>query len=227
VGILKTLALRAHRICDGDNLNQELSHLRQVFKLNGYSDKQITKAINQARYFYLSNANHKPLASLQPLNASLPFVNGISQKIAKILSKKGLRVAFKPLSRIRSFVPSLKDSVDTIMHSGVYKILCSCGAPYIGETGRSFQMRIREHSADIKHDRVHKSALAEHSSSTKHHICLESTQILFKEDNFFKRKLLEAIEINHHPINLNRDDGWSLSQSWQPLLNSLDHHCIP
>ncbi|XP_059066412.1 uncharacterized protein LOC131857721 [Cryptomeria japonica] len=39
VGILKTLALRAHRICDKDNLDQELSHLRQVFLWNGYSNK--------------------------------------------------------------------------------------------------------------------------------------------------------------------------------------------
>ena len=100
----------------------------------------------------------------------------------------------------------------------MYKVVCSCGAPYIGETGRSVSTRIKEHCADIRHDRVQKLALAEHSSTTKHHICLEDAQILSKEDNYFKRKLKEAVEIVGHPINLNRDEGWSLNHSWLPLL---------
>ena len=90
--------------------------------------------------------------------------------------------------------------------------------PYIGETGRSVHTQIKEHVADIRHDRVGKSALAEHSFSSKHHICLEDTLVLSKEDNYFKRKLKEAIEIFNHPINLNRDDGWILNPSWQPML---------
>lgn len=224
VGILKTLALRAHRICDEDHIDQELTHLRHVFRLNGYSYKKISKAFNQAKSFYLSLTNPKLSLDHPPLAATLPFVQGISQKIAKILSKKGLRIAFKPLSRLRNRVPPLKDPKDSLLESGVYKIVCSYGAPYIGETGHSFRTRIREHGADIKYDRVQKSALAEHSSSTKHHICLESTEILAKEDNFFKRKLKEAIKISYHPINLNRDDGWSISLSWQPLLNTNNHH---
>ena len=78
VGILKTLALRALRICDNDNLNQELTHLRQVFKLNGYSHKQISKALNQAGSFHISSCN--PIFPLNPppLMASLPFIDGIS-----------------------------------------------------------------------------------------------------------------------------------------------------
>ena len=100
-------------------------------------------------------------------------------------------------------------------------MLCSCGKPYIGETGRSFTTRIKEHSADIRLERVIKSSLAEHSSSTKHHICLENAQILTKEDNYYKRKMKEAIEICNHPSNLNRDEGWALSQAWHLLLSSI------
>lgn len=102
-----------------------------------------------------------------------------------------------------------------------YKVTCSYGAPYIGETRHSFNARINEHGADIKHECVLKSILAEHSWSAKHHICLESTKILFKENNFFKRKLKESIRINNHPSILNCDDGWNLSLPWQPLLSSI------
>ena len=115
----------------------------------------------------------------------------------------------------------LDNSRDPFLEFGVYKVLCSCGAPYIGETGRSFTTIIKEHYADVKHDRVIKSSLAEHSSSTKHHICLENTQMLSKEDNYCKRKMKEAIEIFNHPSNLNRDEGWTISWAWHPLLSSI------
>ena len=132
-----------------------------------------------------------------------------------------------PFEIKKPYPPTLKDPKHSLLYSTMYKIVCSCGAPYKGETGRSFRTRFCEHSADIRYDRVHKSTLAEHSSSTKHHICLESAQILAKEDNFFKRKLKEAIEISYHSINLNRDDGWSISPSWQPLLSMLNNHHQP
>ncbi|XP_059067539.1 uncharacterized protein LOC131044502 [Cryptomeria japonica] len=113
VGILKTLALRAHRICDKDNLDQELSHLRQVFLWNGYSNKKITRAFLQAKSHFLSISNPVPSPSQAP------------------------------------------------------------------------------------------------------------------ENNFFKRKVKEAIAIIQHPSNLNRDDGLNLSISWHPLLLALQRHPRP
>jgi len=143
------------------------------------------------------------------------------------LPKSYPKKASTSLSRLRNCLPPLKDSKDPLLDSGVYKILCSCGVPYIGETDWAFNTRIQEHGADIKHERTQKSALAEDYSTTKHHICLENMQILSKEDNYFKRKFEEAIEINYHPMNLNRDDGWSINPSWQPLLSLLSNNLYP
>ena len=182
-------------------------HLCTIFRLNGYSHKQITKAFNQAKSFFISCSNLIPSLNPPPLLASLTFLDGISQKITKILSQKGFCIAFKPLSRLRNCVPPLKDPKDSFLELGVYKIDCSCGVPYIGEIGRSFCTRICEHCADIRHDRVQKFALAEHSTTSNHHICMESACIIAREDKFFKRKLKEAIEISYPLVNLNRDDG--------------------
>ena len=38
-GIISTLATRAHRISDIDHIDQELEHLHQVFKMDGYDSK--------------------------------------------------------------------------------------------------------------------------------------------------------------------------------------------
>jgi predicted GIY-YIG superfamily endonuclease len=75
---------------------------------------------------------------------------------------------------------SVKYKLDQLNCKGVYRIECSCGKCYIGETGLSFHTRIKEHGADIKNERNHTSALVEHSLTTKHHVRLEDTKILAK-----------------------------------------------
>jgi len=103
---------------------------------------------------------------------------------------------------------------------GVYVIPCSCGTPYIGETGRSINQRICEHAADIKHGRTRSFALAEHADKSKHHICIEEDQVIAKVIHFHHHKLREALEIEKRPNNLNRDDGWNITRSWVPVLSS-------
>ena len=103
---------------------------------------------------------------------------------------------------------------------GVYLIPCSCGTPYIGETGRSIQQRMNEHVADLRHGRTKSSVLAEHVDKTKHQVCIEEARVVAKVAQFHHRKFREAIEIERRPMNLNRDDGWKISRSWIPALSS-------
>ena len=95
---------------------------------------------------------------------------------------------------------------------GVYVIPCSCGAPYIGETGRSINQRISEHATDLRHGRAKSSALAEHAEKTKHQVCIEEAQVIARVAQFHHRKLREALEIEKRPLNLNRDDGRKISR---------------
>ena len=92
---------------------------------------------------------------------------------------------------------------------------------YIGEIDRSMETRFKEHSADLRHNRHKKSDLVEHVHITGHHICLENAKVISREDNLLKRKIREKIEINLNRNCLNRDDGAIISDSWKPLLHSL------
>jgi predicted GIY-YIG superfamily endonuclease len=143
----------------------------------------------------------------------------VTDRIARVLSKKEIKTSFKPLVTIKQSMRSVKDKLNPHNGKGIYKIECSCGKCYIGETGRSFQVRIKEHGADIKNERIRTSALAEHSIKTRHHVRLEDTKILAKENHLFKRRIREAIEIRKHPSNLNRDSGLELSENWLPLFH--------
>ena len=123
---------------------------------------------------------------------------------------------------------SVKDSIDHTQFKGVYKVPCSCKTSYIGETGRSFHARLKEHGADIRKERIRTSALAGHVAKTKHHIFLEDTKILAKENQYLKRKFREALEIIKLPHNLNRDGGLEVSASWFPsILNRKDNTFPP
>ena len=94
---------------------------------------------------------------------------------------------------------------------------------YIGEIGRSIQLRLKEHSADIIHECTKKYALAEHSITSEHHICIEDAKVIVGIDYYTKQLMRESTEIEKHPKNINRDDGWKLSKSWTPIITLVNN----
>jgi len=223
LGVLNTLFTRALRISDNDHLESEQEHLRNVFLSNGYNLTQINKALERAT----KTQENKPKASSKEKKvgehkAFLPYIQGTTDKIAKHLKKKNIDSVFSPPNNIRKLLRSVKDPVDPSLKKGVYLIPCECGKAYIGETGRSIRTRVKEHCADIRLNRTHKSALAEHSHNTKHPIKVEDMQVLAQVDNWSRRRIREAIEIVKNPKCLNRDDGLSISRSWFPNLTKLN-----
>ncbi len=148
------------------------------------------------------------------------LVQGTTNKIARILKKYDIPSNFRPLNTIRKSLWSVKDPIDSKDMKGVYFIPCSCGTPYIRETGRSIHQRISEHVADLRHGRTKSSALAEHEQKTKNQVCIEEAEVIARVAQFHHRKFREAIEIERRPSNLNRDDGWKTNGCWIPALSS-------
>ena len=81
----------------------------------------------------------------------LPYIQGTTDKIAKLLRKKNIETTFSPPNCLRNMLDKAKDPIDPMLKKGVYSIPCSCDEEYIGETGRSIKTRMKEHYADIKH----------------------------------------------------------------------------
>ncbi|CAH0673960.1 unnamed protein product [Spodoptera exigua] len=147
-----SLKNRAYDLCDPEHLGQELDHVQEVLKKNGYSvgDGRLLRPLKRARH---------PNVSRQP--AFMPYIKGVTDKIGSVLKKFSIPTIYTPEAKLHDKVGTAKD-VLPLQSPGVYKINCSCGSSYIGQTKRTIAERLKEHIAAVKNRQSNKSAIAEH-----------------------------------------------------------------
>jgi len=105
-----------------------------------------------------------------------------------------------------------KDQKPPLSFAGVYKIPCSCRKVYIGETGKMVNIRMKEHQRDVRLKHITQSALSEHNIETGHQILFDKMTTIATTTSHFPRKYREAIKIQKHFDNLNRDNGYNISK---------------
>ncbi len=128
----------------------------------------------------------------------VPYYLGISDRLRKTASKYGLLTWYQYPGRLsdmfnvhrgRNHPSKTKDAV--------YCTTCVCGVQYVGQTGRNLKVRLSEHLTNSSN-----SSLSAHLLNTGHKPTLKDTQILFREKNEHKRKLIESLCIEHKKSKL-------------------------
>ena len=104
----------------------------------------------------------------------------------------------------------------------VYKIQCKdCEEDYIGEMPRPFGVRLKERD-NIR--RVSTIAVGDHLMDTGHTLDFSSSLIIARENDTFKSRIKEAIEIHCQTPTMNRDNGYELPAIYGDVLSRGFHH---
>ena len=102
---IKTLTRRAQLVCDTtDSLSDENKYLDRVFYKNNYNADFVRR--NTHRTTETTETNKNPTSVT---TATIPYIKGTSETIARILQPYNIRVAYKPITTLRHLLTNVKD----------------------------------------------------------------------------------------------------------------------
>ncbi|KAK5647062.1 hypothetical protein RI129_005526 [Pyrocoelia pectoralis] len=186
------------------NFNKEYHLISEVAFRNGYPRNLIEKLFhNFSRKVRLQNRttlNPRQIDSPNNNFYSLPFIGPASFYFKKLLKEYDINISFSAKHNLKNHLVKTKDKIDTLEKSGVYRLSCStCGACYVGQTGRKFKTRFNEHYACIRNNNIFtKSAFADHILDRGHSFNPNlDYEILHVCDKSIKLNILEQKEILH------------------------------
>ena len=156
------------------------------------------------------------------VTASIPYVRGVSETVARILRPLGIRTVMQSQQRKCVLMQGAKDRLPADTQPGVvYALGCKdCPKIYIGETARTAKKRTEEHLNHAQKGNIEMSAVAQHTLSNNHAIHWKP-RVVLKESNTRKRKIREALTIHRLGAKtINQDKGTHLSKLWLDVVSS-------
>ena len=199
--VLSNMFFRAFRICDPKYLDSELDHIRNSFSRLGYPHHFIEKSLSIARKRFYNPS--PPKVFNMNNNITLPYTKKLepikntidSFRSSLSHTNNSLTLTFKYPNTIRNKLVKNSNRIEN-KESGVYCVPClECNECYIGETGRSLNIRLDEHRHACRRGNSY-NAIATHSLEQDHRIGFNSSQIVFKCQNTQVRKLVEGALIS-------------------------------
>ncbi|KAI8516302.1 hypothetical protein Bbelb_048830 [Branchiostoma belcheri] len=210
LGVIRTLFHRADTlITSAEARAKEHTHLKKALSKCGYQQWTFNKALKPSDSSKKTSRNSQ-LDRTKTVNISIPYIQGVSEKIRRILHNYNIATNFKPCRTLRQMLFHPKDKLKNCVKSDViYRLKCEdhqCKETYIGETSQPLKERYKQHCRASNSG--FSSAIWHHLDKHKgHSFHLESTDILDREARWFERGVKEAIYERLYKPSLNRKGG--------------------
>ena len=151
-------------------------------------------------------------------------MENVSEAVARIMRTHNVPVAMKPYKTLKIVLVHPKDKQEKEdLTECVYTVFCAnCDKTYVGETGRKFAVRLREHSTEVESKTCrtftrslrasslteHKSALTNYATQQNHVINWSQATVIDREPERFTTWIKEAKYIRKEGQQaMNRDEG--------------------
>ena len=149
-GIIIGFYLRAYRICSDEYLEEELAHLLSIFKELKYPEAMIIRCKRKATKIR-SNKSKEKREKKKCKVIVVPHSQHVNT-IAQFLKPADVIIVSRVGEKVGQILKG--NNKQNNEKSIVYKIPCNgCTKPYYGETGRSLDVRLKEHRKDIQYQR--------------------------------------------------------------------------
>ena len=211
---------RAIKLTSPKHRTETIKKAKCLLFENNYPQYLVNKIAKKRIHAFYNSISHKNKQNFtnQPTKYfSIPYVNGLSEKIEKIFKHHDINITHKSQNHIKQFFTKLKSETPKMKKTHViYKIPCNnCNRTYIGQTSQYLQERIKGH----KYTKSASTALNKHKIETDHNFNYHETSILGIEHHTYKRNILEMIHINLEPncVN-NKSEINNLSKIYQTIL---------
>ena len=163
-------------VTNKDDLTKENAIIKQVLKENWYQESIISKIFKR-----ITNNHSLPQSQQQTqttdiqeeeirMSINLPYVEGTSEKLRRILRSHKIRSTFYTENTLRKLLCKPKDRVATEDKNNiVYEIDCSnCEAVYFGESKRSLKSCSNEHKRSVRNCDCDQNKIAKHCWEADH-----------------------------------------------------------
>ncbi|XP_065668102.1 uncharacterized protein LOC136088337 [Hydra vulgaris] len=232
MGVFKGFLSRAVKICSKKYLDDEIQFLINMFAENGHDRLKLeTTAKNYIqKRINLSKINYNKTETFK-YTVKLPWLPRIGPKLRKELKPYNVRIIFTTPPTLKNILCNNKSKLIPNSNPGVYKLTCSCGSIYIGETKKKILTRCIEHQKNYLKGKWDASGATEHGRECNGMFDWSNPKTLAIKSEYDQRKVRESLEINYAstyqeiknaPILLNRDNGIKIStNSWRPLFQKI------
>ena len=204
VSVAQGLFLRALRVCSPEFLSEELDFIHSSLSGLAYPSHILRKSLSKAKYSFFKAVPRQD-ATLPHSRVCVPFVPSLNTRTQSLLrSNLNCNLSFSYPNKIKSVVVS--NAPKHVSSAGVYRVDCKdCGKFYIGESGRSLDVRIKEHKSDFRRHNLN-NAMYVHSIDHNHSFDFNNAHLVFPCNDIHTRKVMESSVIRSFPdqvVNLN------------------------
>jgi hypothetical protein len=183
-----------------DNYEKELHTIKHLATKNGYTEQLVDRMLKKkvtTRAWSLLYSQNVPEDKDKKWKR-LPYYGEISQKIANLFPRENIKIAFYNNLNLRTLLSNTKDKTESSDKCGIYKLKCKdCSAVYVGQTGRSFNIRAKEHRRCFVHGNISQSHFSKHLVEEGHESDF-TPEILHTARKGFKMDKWEELEIRRH-----------------------------